>query len=66
MRRNAVVAGRYPIFWLVSCLVFLANALYSLLQGYWLLGSLQAVTAAMAAVATVVSGHARPEPDREA
>ena len=54
------------MFWLVSCLVFVANALYSLIQGYWLLGTLQAVTAGMAAVATVASGQTRHQPDGEA
>jgi hypothetical protein len=57
------VSGQYPIFWLASGLIFFANALFSVAEGYWLLGLLQIVTAGMATIAATYSRHARPEPD---
>lgn len=59
------MSGHYPIFWVVSGLIFFANALFSIVQGYWLLGVLQLVTAGMAAFAAVDSlttGHPEGEP----
>jgi hypothetical protein len=53
--RGAVVSGHHPKFWVASGLIFFANALFSIAQGYWLLGVLQMVTAGMAAVAAVDS-----------
>jgi len=53
--RRAVVTGQSPIFWVVSGLIFFANALFVALHGYWLLSVLQLVTAAMAALAAVES-----------
>jgi hypothetical protein len=55
------VSGQYPSFWVVSGFVFLANALFSVAEGYWLLGLLQIATAAMATIAAIYSRHARRE-----
>jgi hypothetical protein len=57
------VSGQYPIFWVASGLIFFVNALFSVAQGYWLLGILQIVTAGMATIAAIYSRHYRQEPD---
>jgi hypothetical protein len=57
--RGVVVGGQSPIFWVVSGLIFFANALFVAVHGYWLLSILQMVTAAMAALAAVESLEAR-------
>ncbi len=57
--RGAVVSGQSPSFWIASGLIFFANALFSIVHGYWLLGALQMVTAGMAALAAVESLDAR-------
>ena len=49
------MSGQYPVFWVASGLIFFANALFSIVQGYWLLGVLQLVTSGMAALAAVSS-----------
>jgi hypothetical protein len=49
------VSGQNRTFWVASGGIFLANALYSLLQGYWLPGLLQVATAGMAAIAAACS-----------
>jgi hypothetical protein len=57
--RRAIASGQSPTFWIASCLIFFANALFSIIHGYWLLGALQLVTAGMAALAAVESVDAR-------
>jgi hypothetical protein len=57
--RRAIASGQSPTFWVASGLVFFANALFSIIHGYWLLGALQLVTAVMAALAAVESLDAR-------
>ncbi|HEY7071428.1 MAG TPA: hypothetical protein VH479_14975 [Acidimicrobiales bacterium] len=57
--RRAVVTGQSPTFWVVSGLIFFANALFTIVHGYWLLGLLQLVTAATAALAAAESLEAR-------
>ena len=57
--RRAVAAGQSPLFWVVSGLIFFANALFTIVHGYWLLGCLQLVTAATATLAAVESLEAR-------
>lgn len=53
------MSGQSPTFWAVSGLIFFANALFTIVHGYWLLGVLQLITAGMAALAAVESLHAR-------
>ena len=53
-----------PLFWVVSGLIFFANALFSLSRGYWFLGLLQLVTAALAAVDALYTSR-RIDLDRE-
>jgi hypothetical protein len=57
------MSDQYPIFWVVSGLIFFANALFSIAKGYWFLGFLQVITAGMAAVAAAHSSHAS-DPER--
>jgi hypothetical protein len=57
------MSAQSPTFWVVAGLVFFANALFSMAKGYWLLGLLQVVTAAMAAVSAAHSAHAG-DPER--
>jgi hypothetical protein len=58
------VSALSPLFWVVSGLIFFANALFSLSRGYWFLGLLQLVTAALAAVDALYTSR-RIDLDRE-
>jgi hypothetical protein len=51
------VSARSPHFWVVSGFIFFANALFSLSHGYWFLGLLQLVTAALAGVDALYSSR---------
>lgn len=57
--RRAIASGQSPTFWIASGLIFSANALFSVIHGYWLLGVLQLVTAGMAALAAAERLDAR-------
>jgi hypothetical protein len=51
------VSAHSPTFWVVSGVIFFANALFTLSRGYWFLGLLQLVTAALAGVDAVYSSR---------
>ena len=57
------MSGQNRTFWMASGAVFLANALFSIVEGHWLPGVLQLVTAGTAGVAAICSRQLGRDPD---
>jgi hypothetical protein len=49
----------HPLFWSVACVIFLANAVLSVVHGQWVLVALQGLTAGLAAVSALTATSRR-------